>query len=67
VRACSKHGCDSEAEVTVALRYGDREVQILDLIAERDPNLLELCASHATGLSPPLGWRVEDRRACVDV
>jgi Protein of unknown function (DUF3499) len=63
VRGCSRNGCGAEAEATVALRYAVREVEILDLTEERDPNLLELCASHAAGLSPPLGWRVADLRA----
>ena len=63
MRACSKRGCSEEAAATVALSYGARQVEIVDLISEREPGLLELCASHAAGLSPPLGWRVSDRRA----
>ena len=51
-----------EARATVALRYSDREVLVGDLIAEPDPNLLDLCSSHADGLSPPIGWRISDRR-----
>ena len=51
-----------EACATVALRYSEREVLVGDLIAEADPNLLDLCSSHADGLSPPIGWRITDRR-----
>jgi hypothetical protein len=62
VRSCSKSGCGDQAEATIALVYGDKEVVVVDLLAELDPNLLELCARHADRLSPPMGWRVTDRR-----
>jgi hypothetical protein len=58
-----KTGCDATADVTVSLIYGSREVVIVDLLLERDPNLLELCRPHADALSPPIGWRVTDHRA----
>ena len=63
MRACVKAGCGASARATVSLRYGPREVLIVDLLGERDPNLLELCSSHADTLSPPIGWRVTDRRS----
>jgi hypothetical protein len=46
----------------VSLVYDPREVVIVDLTGERDPNLLELCRRHTDGLSPPLGWRLTDQR-----
>jgi hypothetical protein len=62
-RGCSRNGCAEPAEATVSLAYGAREVLIGDLTADRDPNLLELCGSHADRLSPPLGWVLHDRRS----
>jgi len=63
VRTCSKSGCHAGAEATVTLRYGPKEVVVVDLERERDPNLLELCRSHADGLSVPLGWSLTDHRS----
>ena len=45
------------------IRYVDREVEIVDLIREPDPNLVDLCAEHADRLTPPRGWAITDRRA----
>lgn len=47
---------------TVALRYERRQVAMADLLPERDPNHLELCAVHADRLVPPIGWVVRDER-----
>jgi hypothetical protein len=44
--------------VTVALRYGDREVIVGDLTPDTDPNLVDLCLEHADRLTPPIGWRI---------
>jgi len=63
VRGCSKSGCDEGADVTVKLRYEPRDVEVVDLTSERGPHLLELCGGHADSLSPPVGWRISDRRA----
>jgi hypothetical protein len=62
-RACSRNGCAEPAESTVSLAYGAKEVLIGDLRGDRDPNLLELCGTHADRLSPPLGWALDDRRS----
>jgi uncharacterized protein DUF3499 len=48
---------------TVTLRYGPKEVVVVDLERERDPNLLELCGPHADRLSVPLGWELSDLRS----
>jgi len=58
VRTCAKPRCGSLASVTVALRYGDREVVIGDLSPDPDPNLVDLCGEHAERLTPPIGWRI---------
>ncbi len=65
MRTCAKLRCDSAAAATVSCRYGAREVVIEELGAGRDPNLLDLCAQHAERLTPPMGWRVRDRRTRV--
>jgi hypothetical protein len=63
VRTCSKNGCGRQAESTVTLRYGPKEVVVVDLAPERDPNLIELCRAHADVLSVPLGWELADLRS----
>jgi hypothetical protein len=57
--------CPEEPGATVALRYADKTVWVRDLLVDRDPNLLDLCAGHADALTPPRGWRVVDERAPV--
>jgi hypothetical protein len=58
VRTCAKLRCRSQASVTAALRYGDREVLLGELSPDTDPNLVDLCLEHAEGLTPPIGWRI---------
>lgn len=53
-----KPRCRSRASVTVALRYGDREVVVGDLSRDTDPTLVDLCREHAERLTPPIGWRI---------
>lgn len=65
MRKCAKMRCDLEAVTTVAVRYADRTVLIRQLASGRDPNLLDLCASHAEALTPPLKWRMVDERGSV--
>ena len=55
--------CDARANATVVLRYGSREVVVLDLLEQRDPNLLDLCDDHVGRLTPPMGWNVTDSRS----
>ncbi len=62
MRTCAKIGCRSGATVTVALRYGVKEVVVGDLTERPDPNLVDLCAAHALGLRPPIGWTIVDAR-----
>ena len=54
--------CNAEPSATVSLLYADRQVVIAELIAERDPNLLDLCDEHVTRMTPPVGWTVRDER-----
>jgi hypothetical protein len=62
VRTCSKSTCNEPAGVTLVLRYERRQVALLDLLPEFDPNHLEMCQAHADRLVPPIGWVVEDER-----
>ncbi|MGZ8735092.1 MAG: DUF3499 family protein [Acidimicrobiia bacterium] len=62
MRTCAKMRCDAEPVATISLRYAEREVQIGDLVAERDRNLLDLCREHVERLTPPVGWTVSDER-----
>lgn len=63
MRVCAKLRCRSVATVTVALRYGDREVLVDALAPDTDPSLVDLCREHSGSLTPPLGWRIVDLRA----
>jgi hypothetical protein len=59
--------CASEASTTAILRYRTREVLFVDLTADRDPHLVDLCVRHAAALTPPVGWHVEDERSAHPV
>jgi hypothetical protein len=63
MRQCAKMRCEERAVATVALRYAERVVWIRDLLPQNDPNLLDLCVSHAGRLTPPLRWRLLDERS----
>lgn len=62
MRACAKIRCGQEPVATVSLLYTERDVVIVDLLPERDPNLLDLCRDHVERMTPPVGWTVTDRR-----
>jgi Protein of unknown function (DUF3499) len=63
MRTCAKMRCFSRPSATVVLRYQSREVHVLDLTGEPDPNQLDLCGEHIDRLVPPIGWTVRDGRA----
>jgi hypothetical protein len=65
MRICAKMRCGAEPVATVALAYAARQVIVADLMADRDPNLLDLCREHVERLTPPVGWAVRDERARV--
>jgi hypothetical protein len=65
MRACAKIRCGHEPVATVSLSYTERDVVIVDLSPERDPNLLDLCREHVDRMTPPVGWKVTDRRAAA--
>ena len=57
--------CREEPAATITLRYADRRIVVGALLPERDPNLLDLCARHVEGLTPPVGWLVDDARVAA--
>lgn len=61
-RLCSRNGCSERAEVTLTYHYGRSQAWLDDLIAERDPHSYDLCERHASRLSVPTGWYLDDRR-----
>jgi Protein of unknown function (DUF3499) len=67
MRACAKMRCAETPVVTVSLVYAEREVAIMDLLPEADPNLLDLCREHVDKMTPPVGWVIRESRAAVAV
>ena len=67
MRTCAKMRCGNEPIATIALVYAEREVVVADLLAERDPNLLDLCDEHVRRMTPPVGWVVRDDRAAAPI
>ena len=55
MRTCAKMRCANDPTATVALVYADRAVVIVGLLAERDPNLLDLCDEHVAPDDPAGG------------
>jgi len=66
-RQCTRTGCSETAEVTLSYQYGQAQVWLDPLTAERDPHLYDLCVRHAGRLTAPQGWQVIDRRAPVSL
>jgi hypothetical protein len=61
-RQCARSGCSAVATATFTF---DAREQTVWLDAPRDGNARagELCERHAARLTPPQGWRLDDRRA----
>jgi hypothetical protein len=57
--------CLREASATVALRYEDREVLVVDLLDVPNRNLMDICSAHLGSLNPPVGWSVRDERGLL--
>jgi hypothetical protein len=38
-------------------------IELVELVHEPDPGLVELCSEHAARLTPPLGWTIVGRPA----
>ena len=63
-RQCARSGCSAVATATFTF---DAREQTVWLDAPRDGNARagELCERHAGSLTPPQGWRLDDRRGVV--
>jgi uncharacterized protein DUF3499 len=67
MRTCSRIGCPTFAVATAAMRYDERSILLLDLVADPDPGLVDLCPDHAARLTPPIGWTIADLRVAAAV
>lgn len=63
MRSCRKTACRWPAAASLSFRYATKEVWLLDLSAEADPSLYDLCPHHADALTVPQGWTRVDQRA----
>jgi len=62
MRRCARMSCPDAPVATIALRYADRKITVQPLRPERDSRLIDLCARHLAGMTPPVGWLVDDAR-----
>jgi hypothetical protein len=62
VRTCARPTCATAASATLSYDYRSGVVWIDVLHLEPHPANHDLCERHATGLSVPNGWRLEDLR-----
>lgn len=62
-RSCARPGCSLPATATLSYDYASRTVWLEAVHTEAHPANHDLCTRHADRLSPPNGWRLEDRRA----
>lgn len=61
-RQCARPGCSSIATATFTFDARERTVW-LDAPLDGQARAGELCERHARSLTPPQGWRLDDRRA----
>jgi hypothetical protein len=61
-RRCSRQLCRETASITLTYQYGRAIVWIDDLAEDADPHAYDLCERHGKRITPPSGWRLEDRR-----
>ena len=63
-RQCARSGCSAVATATFTF---DARVQTVWLDAPREGNARagELCERHSRKLTPPQGWRLDDRRGAL--
>jgi hypothetical protein len=66
MRSCRKTACRWPAAASLSYRYDTRQVWLLDLVAEPDPSLYDLCPPHADALVVPKGWARVDQRTYTE-
>lgn len=64
-RHCSRPGCGGAAAAGLTYQYASRIAWLDSLDAEDDPNVMDLCSTHADSLKVPVGWALEDRRTPI--
>jgi Protein of unknown function (DUF3499) len=64
-RQCSRPTCAEAGSATLTYQYAKGIVWVDELSIERDPHGYDLCERHASRISVPHGWRMEDRRSRV--
>jgi hypothetical protein len=57
-RRCSKTACRQVAVATLTYAYADRAVVVGPLATFAEPHSYDLCADHASRLTPPRGWDI---------
>ena len=67
MRTCSRIGCSTFAAATAAMRYDERSILLMDLAADPDPRLVDMCPDHAARLTAPMGWTIADLRVASAV
>ena len=66
-RLCSRPACSEPAGATLTYHYRQGMAWLDDMTPDRDPHGYDLCDRHADRISVPHGWRLDDRRAEVEV
>ncbi|HET9732570.1 MAG TPA: DUF3499 family protein [Acidimicrobiales bacterium] len=61
-RLCVRPGCPNPAEVALRYDYHARRVWLDRLETELAPGVWGMCGGHASGLTVPRGWHMEDNR-----
>jgi len=61
-RACARPGCSEQSVATLTYDYRGRAVWLDRLSVEPHPMTHDLCDRHASNLSVPRGWGLQDRR-----
>ena len=58
--------CGGPSGIVMSYHYGDRTVWLDDLTEPVDPGSgYPMCEEHAQRFTPPMGWKLEDRRTPV--
>jgi hypothetical protein len=58
LRRCSRAGCKQPGVATLTYVYADSTAVVGPLATYAEPHCYDLCASHATRLTAPLGWEL---------
>jgi hypothetical protein len=62
MRQCSRPTCAEPASATLSYQYAKGVAWVDELTVDRDPHGYDLCWRHASRISVPHGWRLDDRR-----